>query len=188
MEDSSCLGPDSARPPPCGADHTRKKLPISCWRRTTNKHKDRWTSFAAATSRDEAHPGARASRPHTSWHSPEPPPPPGSTGNGARILHWPSPCRSRRPGGRVPHRRETERHATGQHAGGTPALPGGASSHRSCSSRGHAPACRGRSPADAAEPSRLVDLRVTSWMTLFVLRAPSWIEYRRFLPLVRNTG
>jgi len=29
----------------------------------------------------------------------------------------------------VPHRRETERHATGVHAGGTPALPGGTSSY-----------------------------------------------------------
>ena len=63
-------------------------------------------------------------------------PPPGSTGNGARTLLRPSPCRSRRQGGRLLHRRETERHATAVHAGGTPALPGGPSSHRSCCSRG----------------------------------------------------
>ena len=37
---------------------------------------------------------------------------------------------------RVPHRRETERHATGVHAGGTPALPGGTSSCYSCRSQG----------------------------------------------------
>ena len=40
------------------------------------------------------------------------------------------PIRSRRQGDRVPHRRETERHATEQHAGGTPALPGGPLSSR----------------------------------------------------------
>ena len=55
------------------------------------------------------------------WRSP----PPGSTGNCARTLLQPGPCRSRRQGGRVPHRRETERHDTAVHAGGTPALPGG---------------------------------------------------------------
>ena len=37
----------------------------------------------------------------------------------------PGPCRSLRQGGRVRHRGETERHATAEHAGGTPALPGG---------------------------------------------------------------
>ena len=35
----------------------------------TNGHEYRWTSCAATTSWDEAHPGARASRPHKSWHS-----------------------------------------------------------------------------------------------------------------------
>ena len=70
-------------------------------------------------------PGARASRPHTSWHSLAPSPPPGSSGSGARTLLRPGPCRSRRQGGRVRHRREPEQHATAQHAGGTPALPGG---------------------------------------------------------------
>ena len=61
----------------------------------------------------------------TTLAQPHPFPPPGSTGNGARTLHRPSPWGSRRQGGRVPHRRETERHATGVHAGGTPALPEG---------------------------------------------------------------
>ena len=72
----------------------------------------------------------------TTLARPRPSPPPGSTGNGARTLLRPSPCRCRRQGGRVPHRRETERHATGVHAGGTPALPGGPSFHHSCCSRG----------------------------------------------------
>ena len=56
---------------------------------------------------------------------PRPTPPPGSTGNGAGAPLRPGPCGSRRQGGRVPHRGETERHATVVHAGGTPALPGG---------------------------------------------------------------
>ena len=55
---------------------------------------------------------------------PCPSPPAGSTGSGGSTMLRPSPCRSGRQGGRVPHRRETERDATGVHAGGTPALPG----------------------------------------------------------------
>ena len=76
-------------------------------------------------------PGSAGVPPAQVLAQPRPSAPPGSTGNGARTLLRPSPCRSRRQGGRAPHRRETERHATGQHAGGTPALPGGASSHHS---------------------------------------------------------
>ena len=56
---------------------------------------------------------------------PRPTPRPGSTGNGAGTLLRPGPCLSRRQGDQVPHRRETERHATAEHAGETPALPGG---------------------------------------------------------------
>ena len=56
-----------------------------------------------------------------------PSPPPESTGSGALPLLRPGPCGSRRQGGRLQHRRETERQPKGQHAGGTPALPGGAS-------------------------------------------------------------
>ena len=107
-------------------------------------------------------PGSAGVPPAQVLAQPRPSAPPGSTGNGARTLLRPSPCRSRRQGGRAPHRRETERHATGQHAGGTPALPGGASSHHSCSSRGREPACRAAARADAAEPSRLVALRRSS--------------------------
>ena len=67
---------------------------------------------------------------------------------------------SRRRGGRVPHRRETERDATGVHAGGTPALPGG----RLFQSllfleEGACAGVADYSPAVAAEPSRLVALR-----------------------------
>ena len=56
-----------------------------------------------------------------------PSPPPESTGSGALPLLRPGPCGSRRQGGRLQHRRETERQPKGQHAGGTPALPGGSS-------------------------------------------------------------
>ena len=88
---------------------------------------------------DEAHPGARASRPHQSppslvhlLHPGRPATAPGLCFGRAHAV----------PAGRVPHRRETERHRTGVHAGGTPALPGGVSSLHSCFSRGRAPACR----------------------------------------------
>ena len=54
-----------------------------------------------------------------------PSPSPESTGSGALPLLRPGPCGSRRQGGRLQHRRETERQPKGQHAGGTPALPGG---------------------------------------------------------------
>ena len=52
-------------------------------------------------------------------------PRPGSTGKDARALLRPGPCGSRRQGGRLAHRGETERQAKGEDAGGTPALPGG---------------------------------------------------------------
>ena len=52
-----------------------------------------------------------------------PSPPPESTGSGALPLLQPGPCGSRRQGGRLQHRRETERQPKEQHAGGTPALP-----------------------------------------------------------------
>ena len=83
-----------------------------------------WTSLAAMTSRDEAHPGARASRPHNTGKAS----PNSSTrvdrqrrrgSASAGLMRFPP------AGGRLPHRGETERHATVVHAGGTPALPGG---------------------------------------------------------------
>ena len=69
-----------------------------CCGRTTNKHEDRWTSFDATTSGDEAHPGARASRPHNFWHSL------GHLLHPARPATAPGPCFSRAhavPAGRV---------------------------------------------------------------------------------------
>ena len=61
-------------PPPLhnSADPSRVKQPIEFEdepRMNTNRYEYRWTSFAATTSRNAAHPGARASRPHKSWHS-----------------------------------------------------------------------------------------------------------------------
>ena len=70
-------------------------------------------------------PGSAGVPPAQILAQPRPSPPPGWTGNGAGALLGPGSCCSRRHGSRVPHRRETERHATAVHAGGTPALPGG---------------------------------------------------------------
>ena len=69
-------------------------------------------------------PGERGRPARTTLARPHPSLPPGSTGNRASPLLGSSPCRSRREGGGVRHRRETERHRTGVHAGETPALPG----------------------------------------------------------------
>ncbi len=71
--------------------------------------------------------GSAGVPPAQHWHSLTPLLHPGSTGNGPTIPLGPSPCGSRRQGDRAPYRRKTERHATGVHAGGTPALPEGAS-------------------------------------------------------------
>ena len=65
----------------------------------------------------------------------------------------------RRHGGRVPHRGETERHATGVHAGGTPALPGGRLLLPLLLLEGAGAGLPGRSPAHTADPSGLVVLR-----------------------------
>ena len=70
-------------PPPCWADHSRKKLPIVFEdepRMNTNRHEERWTSSGATTLRDESPPGARASRPPQSLSQSRPSPSPGSTG------------------------------------------------------------------------------------------------------------
>ena len=78
---------------------------------------------------------------------PRPSPPPGSIGNGAGTLLRPGPCRSRRQGGPVRQIAGIlSRHANGSACGrGRPRSRVGASSHHSCASRGHAPACRSRS-------------------------------------------
>ena len=101
--------------------------------------------------------------------SPIPSPPPGSTGNGARTLLWPGPCGSRREGGRVPHRRGTERHATGLGWGRDARAPGWASSPHSCCSRGRAPPCR----------AAVLPMRKSrhAWWPLVVLRGPSWMSF-----------
>ena len=110
------------------------------WTRiNTNRPEDRWTSFndswrqnaSALLSRwcdpvmGGSPPGSAGVPPAPSLAQPRPSPPLGSTGNGALPLLRPGPCGSRRQGGRLQHRRETERQPKGQHAGGTPALPGG---------------------------------------------------------------
>ena len=108
-------------------------------RMDTNRHEDRWTSFnhkrrqsASAISCPGCDPVMGGSPPGSAGVPPaqilpqlQPSPPPESTGSGALPLLRPGPCGSRRQGGRLQHRRETERQPKGQHAGGTPALPGG---------------------------------------------------------------
>ena len=139
--------PDSCTTQPDGSIRGKTADPYYCSgiedepRMNTNRHEDRWTSMGATTSWGEA-PRERGRPARTTLARPRPTPRPGTTGNGARTPLRPGPCRSHGQGGRVPHSRETERYATAVHAGGTPALPGGASSKRSCSSRGQAPACR----------------------------------------------
>ena len=116
-----------------GADHTRVK------QMNTNRHEDRWTCFndnwrqnaSALLSRwcdpvmGGSPPGSAGVPPAQILPQLRPSPPPESTGSGALPLLRPGPCGSRRQGGRLQHRRETERQPKGQHAGGTPALPGG---------------------------------------------------------------
>ena len=104
----------------------------------TNRHEDRWTSFndnwrqntSALLCRwcdpvmGGSPPGSAGVPPAQILPQLQPSPPPESTGSGALPLLRPGPCGSRRQGGRLQHRRETERQPKGQHAGGTPALPG----------------------------------------------------------------
>ena len=57
---------------PRRAEHEEEKRPAVSAdepRMNTNRQEDRWASFAPTASGDEPHPGARASRPHNSWHS-----------------------------------------------------------------------------------------------------------------------
>ena len=92
-------------------------------RMDTNRHEYRWTCLAAMTSRDEGRERGRPAR--TTLAQAYPPPPSGSTGNGAWALLRPSPGRSRRQGGRAQHHGETERPPKAEDAGETPALPEG---------------------------------------------------------------
>ena len=123
----------SAPAPHDGADHSRVKQGLFQIR-----HEDRWTSFndnwrqnaSALLSRwrdpvmGGSPPGSAGVPPAQILPQLHPSPPPESTGSGALPLLRPGPCGSRRQGGRLQHRRETERQPKGQHAGGTPALPG----------------------------------------------------------------
>ena len=98
-------------------------------RRTTN---DNWRQNVSALLSRWCDPVMGGSPPGSAGVPPaqilprlRPSPPPETTGSGALPLLRPGPCGSRRQGGRLQHRRETERQPKGQHAGGTPALPGG---------------------------------------------------------------
>ena len=130
-----------AGPPPCRADHSRKNG------RSLMKMNHEWTridtntnGLPSTTSSTKvllsllsrwcdpvmggSPPGSAGVPPAQILPQPRPSPPPESTGSGALPLLRPGPCGSRRQGGRLQHRRETERQPKGQHAGGTPALPG----------------------------------------------------------------
>ena len=130
--------------PPWRPDHSRKnsrslmKTNHEWTRINTNRPEDKWTCFndkrhqnaSALLSRwcdpvmGGSPPGSAGVPPAQILPQLQPSPPPESTGSGALPLLRPGPCGSRRQGGRLQHRRETERQPKGQHAGGTPALPG----------------------------------------------------------------
>ena len=111
-------------PPPCRTDHWRKKLTIVV--EDEPRINTKIVGPALLRRRQGMKPPGNAGVPPAQvLAQPRPSPPHGSTDNGARTLLRPSPGCSRRQGGRVPRRRETERYATGVHAGGTPAFPGG---------------------------------------------------------------
>ena len=149
----------------------------------TNRPEDRWISFnhgwrhnaSTLLSRwcdpvmGGSPPGSAGVPPAQILPQLRPSPPPESTGSGALPLLRPGPCGSRRQGGRLQHRRETERQPKGQHAGGTPALPGGCrpdgevegirratSLKAGLSPLGNSrlPASRAPAPRDWADPSR----------------------------------
>ena len=73
-----------------------------------------------------------------------PSPPPESTGSGALPLLRPGPCGSRRQGGRLQHRRETERQPKGTAWGGN--IAGKLSGNRRDSMRAGRPRSRGCRP------------------------------------------
>ena len=87
----------------------------------------RYRDLDITTSWEEAHPGARASRPHKSWHSLTHLLDPDRTATAPWLCFGRAHAISTGRRGGLPHRRETERQPKGQHAGETPALPGGPS-------------------------------------------------------------
>ena len=136
------------------------------------RHQDRWTSFndnwrqnaSALLSRwcdpvmGGSPPGSAGVPPAQILSQLRPSPPPESTGSGALPLLRPGPCGSRRQGGRLQHRRETERQPKGQHAGGTPALPGNALLSRWCDPvmGGSPPGSAGVPPAQILSTGRII--------------------------------
>ena len=135
----------SRAPPPTTVRITQRKNSRSSMKTNhqwtqinTNRPEDRWTCFndnwrqnASALLSLWCDPVMGGSPPGSAGVPPaqilpqlRPSPPPESTGSGALPPLRPGPCGSRRQGGRLQHRRETERQPKGQHAGGTPALPG----------------------------------------------------------------
>ena len=141
---NSRLPASRAPAPRDGAHHSEEKQPFVNEDEppmNTNRQEDRWTCFndnwrqnaSALLSRwrdpvmGGSPPGSAGVPPAQILPQLRPSPPPETTGSGALPLLRPGPCGSRRQGGRLQHRRETERQPKGQHAGGTPALPGGAS-------------------------------------------------------------
>ena len=79
-------------------------------------------------------PGSAGVPPAPSLAQPRPSPPLGSTGNGAMALLRPGRCGYCRRSGCLQSRAEAQRPPKGQHAGGTPALPGKAGPALPCGS------------------------------------------------------
>ena len=118
---------------------------------------------------EEAHLGARASRPHNSSRSLGHLLDPGRPARTPRLCFGRAHVVPPRQGGRLRHRRETERQAKGEDAGGTPALPGGGLLPSSVPLKGGVLGCQAaallmRQSRHAWWP--FVVLRVTSWITL----------------------
>ena len=126
----------------------------------TNRHEFRWTLLVASMSRDEAHPGARASRPHKSWHSL------GQLRPG-RPATAPGHCFGRAhavPAGRVAgcHIAEIRAARNGSACGRDARAAGWRLFPSLLLLDGARAGLPGRTPADAAEPSPLLALRVPS--------------------------
>ena len=129
----------------------------------TNRHKFRWTLFAALTSRDEAHPGARASRPHQSWHSL-------GQFRPCRPATAPGHCFGRAhavPAGRVAgcHIAEIRAARNGSACGRDARAPGWRLFPSLLLLDGARAGLPGRTPTDAAVPSPLLALRGPEWKT-----------------------
>ena len=132
--------------------------------------------LGVTTSWDEAHLGIAGVPPAHILPQLHPSPPPESTGSGALPLLRPGPCGSRRQGGRLQHRRETERQPKGQHAGGTPALPGGL--HPMTSSH------QGQKIAEAFwRRLWLKEVHLSSGLFVFI-RVHSWFVFNNDQPFV----